>query len=63
MWQFIISGYIPGTDFQITFEMFELFIIISLGIAVSYNLIKQVIHVYRLTIFLKLQSHAENHAL
>lgn len=25
MWQFIISGYIPGTTVQITFEIFLLF--------------------------------------
>lgn len=26
MWQFIISGYVPGTDFQVTFEAWTFFV-------------------------------------
>lgn len=57
MWQFIISGYVPGTDFQITFEMFELFILFLLGGAVLYSLLRQFAYFYIAT--LKIQSGAK----
>lgn len=46
MWHFIISGYVPGTDFQITFEMIELFVLFILGGAILYSLLKQLAYFY-----------------
>ncbi len=42
MWQFIVSGYIPGTDIQVTFDMFAslagLFACVALvGILIRYR--------------------------
>ncbi len=32
MWQFIVSGYIPGTNIQVTYDFFELIMgVLSIG--------------------------------
>lgn len=35
MWQFIISGYVPGTNIQITFELLLTFSLLVLSIVAS----------------------------
>lgn len=41
MWQFIVSGYIPGTNFQVTFVLFQLVVGIAVIVYLLYVLLKQ----------------------
>ena len=45
MWQFIISGYIPGTDIQITFDIIATFGLSALGALVVLTAIKHRLHI------------------
>lgn len=47
MWQFIISGYIPGTDLQITFDVLATFALTALGVLVLYIAIKHRVQINR----------------
>lgn len=40
MWQFIISGYIPGTDLQITFDVIATFALSALSALFVLTVIK-----------------------
>jgi hypothetical protein len=40
LWQFIISGYIPGTDLQITFDVLATFAFSALGALFVLTVIK-----------------------
>lgn len=46
MWQFIITGYVPGTEFQITFEIFLLFMLFAFAGILLYFELKQFAHFY-----------------
>ncbi len=41
MWQFIISGYVPGTEIQITFEIFATFSAVTLSFFMFWLLLRQ----------------------
>ena len=40
MWQFIISGYVPGTDLQLNYEVLATFFLVS-GIVLLFILLAQ----------------------
>jgi NO-binding membrane sensor protein with MHYT domain len=42
MWQFIVSGYIPGTDIQVTFEMFVTFVTAFLAVFLFWFTLRQI---------------------
>jgi hypothetical protein len=41
MWQFIVSGYIPGTDVQLTFDIFAMFIVSFLSVFITFIVIRR----------------------
>jgi hypothetical protein len=43
MWQFIISGYVPGTDFQFTYDIFLATICLSLVGYLFFHVAKETI--------------------
>lgn len=47
MWQFIISGYVPGTNIQITFDMVALAASIGLLLLLVNSLLQRRIHINR----------------
>ena len=42
MWQFIVSGYLPGTDIQITFEMLATFFVATASFFLVWAIMRQI---------------------
>ena len=40
MWQFIISGYIPGTELQVTFDVISTFALSTFSVLLLFTVIK-----------------------
>jgi hypothetical protein len=50
MWQFIVSGYIPGTDIQITFEMIATFFVATTSFFLLWAIMRQIELIRRKTL-------------
>lgn len=47
MWQFIISGYVPGTDVQISFDILATFVLVTLSVFLIWLLTYEQLYVMR----------------
>lgn len=64
MWQFIISGYVPGTNFQITFDVIINFVIILIGLLIIRTEIKRQLKFHRqITKIINHSDHIQNISL